>query len=199
MIIYFPKAMKDKGIVLAVVGVLIGFILGFFTSQVMVPSSSSQPIQESVENSGELPEGHPTEDLIAQLQELEGFAEANSEDSQSRVALGNAYYDMGRYDVAIQWYEQALVLEPENVSVSTDLGTAYLYSGDAIMAVERYKHSLEIEPEHAQTLQNIAVAHMSAGNSSEALAYFEKLLQIHPEIPQREMIEEQMERIKASM
>ncbi len=106
---------------------------------------------------------------------------------------------MGRFDAAINWYEQALQLEPSNVNVRTDLGTAYLYSGNPVKAVDRYRRSLEIEPDHVQTLQNISVAYLSTGNYVEAVAHLEKLLESHPNYPERQEIEQQIESITNRM
>ena len=193
--------MKNKVIVTGVVGILIGFILGFFVSQIFVQNPSRGSGQQSTAETQppfQLPAEHPPPEVMEMLGELQTRAEANPQDSQTRIALANAYYDMGRFDAAIQWYEQALQLKPDDVNVQTDLGTAYLYSGNPIKAVELYERSLEIEPDHAQTLYNSGITYLSTGNSAEALEHFEKLLESHPDHPNRKDIEQQIERIKAT-
>jgi len=195
-------AMHSKQLVTGAVGMVIGFILGFFTFQNLVQDPSGMGEQGSATSapaSSQLPAEHPPEEVMERLLELQSRAETDPQDSQVRITLGDSYYDMGRFDAAIDWYEQALQLEPSNVNVRTDLGTAYLYSGNPVKAVDRYRRSLEIEPAHVQTLQNISVAYLSTGNYVEAVANLEKLLEFHPNYPERQEIEQQIESIRNHM
>jgi len=191
--------MKNKQLVTGVVGILVGFILGFFISKGLVQSSGGMNPQQSVaptQGASQTPPDHPPAEVMDQLVELQEQAKADPQNSQVRVAIGNAYYDMGRFDGAIPWYEEALLLMPENVDIRTDLGTAYLYTGNPIKAVELYQQSLEFQPDHAQTLYNIGVTYLSTGNFPEAQGNFEKLLEFHPDHPDYEAIEQQIEHIK---
>jgi len=194
--------MGNKQITTGVVGIVIGLIMGFFTSQIFLPPpprvGELQPLN-SAQDSSQLPEEHPPAEVMEKLTELQDWAQTHPQDSQVRISLGNTYYDMGRFDGALNWYEQALQLEPDNVDVRTDLGTAYLYTGNPIKAVEHYKNSLEMDPDHIQTLQNISVAYLSTGNYSEAIGHLEKLLQSHPDYPQRKEIEQQIEYIRTQI
>lgn len=194
--------MDNKQITTGVVGILIGCILGFFASQIFLQDPSrvgEQPPQTGSQDSSQLPTEHPPAEVMEQLTELQNWAQENPQDSQVRISLGNTYYDMGRFDAAINWYEEALQLEPDNVDVRTDLGTAYLYTGNPIKAVERYKRSLEMSPDHIQTLQNISVAYLSTGNYGEAIGHLERLLESHPDYPQRQEIEQQIEYIRTQI
>jgi Flp pilus assembly protein TadD len=191
--------MKNKRLVTTVVGILVGFILGFFTSQAFVEAPAGMNEPQSVaptQGTSQVPPDHPPAEVMEQLTELQRRAEAEPDNSQVRIALANTYYDMGRFDGAIQWYEEALLLVPDDVNIRTDLGTAYLYTGNPIKAVELYKRSLEIQPDHAQTLYNIGVTYLSTGNSAEALGSFQKLLEFHPDHPDFEAIQEQIDTIK---
>ena len=193
--------MGNKQITTGVVGIAIGFILGFFASQIFLqnPSVNEQQPVASSQNPSQLPAEHPPAEVMEKVTELQDWARTHPQDSQVRINLGNTYYDMGRFDAAISWYEEALQLEPDNVDVGTDLGTAYLYTGNPIKAVERYKRSLEIDPDHTQTLQNISVAYLSTGNYDEAIGHLERLLESNPNYPQREEIEQQIEYIRAQI
>jgi cytochrome c-type biogenesis protein CcmH/NrfG len=194
--------MGNKQIITGVVGIVIGCILGFFTSQIFLQTPSrvgEQQPQTASQDSSQLPTEHPPAEVMEKLEELQEWAQTHPEDSQVRISLGNTYYDMGRFDAAINWYEEALQLEPENVDVRTDLGTAYLYTGNPIKAVERYQRSLEMDPNHIQTLQNISVAYLSTGNYGEAIGHLERLLESHPDYPQRQEIEQQIEYIRTQI
>ena len=194
--------MDNKQITTGVVGIVIGLIMGFFASQIFLQNPSRvgepQPLN-SAQDSSQLPAEHPPAEVMDKLTELQDWAQTHPQDSQVRISLGNTYYDMGRFDGALNWYEEALQLEPDNVDVRTDLGTAYLYTGNPIKAVEHYKSSLKMDPDHIQTLQNISVAYLSTGNYSEAIGHLERLLQSHPDYPQRKEIEQQIEYIRTQI
>jgi len=194
--------MGNKQITTGVVGIVIGLIMGFFASQIFLQKPSrvgEQQTQTGSQDSSPLPAEHPPAEVMEKLTELQDWAQTHPQDSQVRISLGNSYYDMGRFDGALSWYEEALQLEPDNVDVRTDLGTAYLYTGNPIKAVEHYKSSLEMNPDHIQTLQNISVAYLSTGNYGEAIGHLERLLESHPDYPQRKEIEQQIEYIRTQI
>jgi Tfp pilus assembly protein PilF len=76
-------------------------------------------------------------------------------DFDSLVKLGNLYYDGKQFPSAIQYYERALAIHPENPDVRTDMGTAYWYTGDAEKALAAMETSLKYRPGHPQTLFNL--------------------------------------------
>src|SRR5215831_10627941 len=55
----------------------------------------------------------------------------NPADYDALVKLGDMYYDGQQFSNAIQYYQRALAIHPENPDVCTDMGTAYWYSGNA--------------------------------------------------------------------
>jgi cytochrome c-type biogenesis protein CcmH/NrfG len=73
----------------------------------------------------------------ARAAELKTRADRNPNDAETRVQLGNLYFDAERYDEATRWYEQAIKVDPKNVNASTDLGIAYYYS------IARWRSSID--------------------------------------------------------
>ena len=193
--------MSSKQIVTGVVGVIVGFILGFFVAQYVEQNRSAAPSSQAPAAGQEarMPEGHPPPETIERLRELQQRAQANPQDPQVRIVLANLYYDMGRFDAAINWYEEVLNLDPSNVSVRTDLGTAYLYTGNPTKAIELYRKSLEIQPDHPQTLQNLGFAYFSSEKFQEAIQSWQQLLDTHPEYPHVQEIKKQMESARARL
>jgi cytochrome c-type biogenesis protein CcmH/NrfG len=186
---------KRQLIVSNVVCVLVGFIVGFFVNQAM--KGPATPFTE--QSSDTLPEDHPPPELLARLGELIERVENHPEDLDSLVELGNSFYDMGRFDAAIQWYERALQLDPDIIEVSTDLGTSYLYTGNSEAAVERFKASLEMDNDHPQTLQNLGVAFFSTGQYKEAVDVWQRLVDTHPDYERAADIREQIKTAELHM
>ena len=76
------------------------------------------------------------------MQALEAVAKQNPNDTQSRVQLGNMFFDAEQYPQAIAWYEQAIALNPKDTNVSTDLGVAYYYTNQPDRALAQFDQSL---------------------------------------------------------
>ncbi len=193
--------MGRKQLVTGILGILIGFILGFFLSQYWEQSRSAleEERQTGAESPSQFPEDHPPAEIVEKLAALQERARANPQDHQIRVLLGNLYYDMGRFDGAITWYSEALGLDPNNVDVRTDLGTAYLYTGDTARALLMYQESLETRPNHPQTLQNMGFAYLSIQKLKDAIRVWQKLIEKHPEYPHVGEIEKEMDKARAQL
>ena len=191
--------MKNRLYAAGAFGIAVGFILGFFTAKFEKQEPVVAPIQHTETGQGTLsglPEGHPPAEVLEELGKLQERAEEHPEDKQVRIVLGNSYYDMGRFDSAASWYQQALDLDPENLNVRTDLGTAQLYQGQVSEAIETYQRCLKFDPNHPQTLQNLGIAYFSSGNFASAIDAWERLLSGNPEYPHREEIRKQLENAK---
>ena len=185
--------MRRQLIAASVVFLLVGFILGFFVARSSQPSEITRSAEHSSED---LPEDHPSPEVLEQLSGLMQQVEHNPEDRKSLVELGNSFYDMGRFDAAVQWYERALELDSSDINVLTDLGTSYLYTGDSEAALKQFSRSLEIDPNHSQTLQNMGVAYFSSGKYEEAVTVWERLITAHPDYQRAAEIKEQIETAK---
>jgi len=180
--------MKFQIFAAGIAGILIGFILGFFTARGMVEETASP---ESGEEAG-LPANHPGIDVMERVQGLLTRAEAEPENSSIRVELGNTFYDMGRYDVAVKWYREALALDPDQPLVSTDLGTSLLFLGRTDEAIDQYRSSLQSRPGHPQTLQNLGVALFAQEKYREAIDNWRKLLETNPDYADAAKVREQI-------
>lgn len=192
--------MANKQIVIGSVGIVIGFIMGFFVAQASFSDAETGfPNQPAAAGQAPIPEGHPSNEVMALLEKLEERAANHPEDVDVRVHLGNAYYDLKLFDHAIRWYHQALDLDPRNIDVNTDLGTAYYYSQNSAKAIELFERSLRIDGNHPQTLQNLGVVQVSLGNLSEAVESWEKLLETNPDYPHGAEIREQISKAQAQI
>ncbi|MEE8583272.1 MAG: tetratricopeptide repeat protein [Acidobacteriota bacterium] len=191
--------MKNKQAVAGTVGVVTGFILGFFVSQFVAQNrlvNSAPPQGQARGQQGELPSDHPSTQLMEMMQRLLAQAQANPQDHEVRLVLGNAFYEMRRFPDAIRWYEEADSMAPGNINLLTDLGTSYFYSGQPQKALGLFAKSLAIDPTHPQTLHNLGVVHQSIHQHDQAIRAWEKLLDTHPDYPQATEIRDQIEKIR---
>jgi tetratricopeptide (TPR) repeat protein len=108
--------------------------------------------------------------------------EADPASVDSRVALGDLYFDAHRFDQAIPWYEQALALRPDLVEVSTDLGVSYYYVDQPGRAVAQFERSLEVDPSHAKTHLNLGIVKaFGLQDLDGAMLAWERVIEIAPE------------------
>lgn len=118
-------------------------------------------------------------------------------DYDSLVKLGNLYYDGQQFPAAIQYYERASALHPENSDVRTDMATAYWYTGNADKAVSEMQTSLKYQPGHPQTLFNLGwVRWQGKADPKGAIEAWQELLQAHPDYPQRQQVEQYIAKAK---
>jgi cytochrome c-type biogenesis protein CcmH/NrfG len=121
----------------------------------------------------------------------------NPGDFDSLVKLGDLYYDGQQYPNAIQYYERALLIHPENPDVRTDLGTAYWYTGNADKALAEMETSLKYKPGHPQTLFNLGwVKWQGKADAKGAVAAWQTLLKTNPDYPQKQQVEQYIAKAK---
>jgi cytochrome c-type biogenesis protein CcmH/NrfG len=118
-------------------------------------------------------------------------------DFESLVKLGNLYYDGQQFPNAIQYYERALVIHPDNPDVRTDMGTAYWYTGNAEKALAAMEMSLKYRPGHPQTLFNLGwVRWQGKQDPKGAIEAWQQLLKANPNYPQRQQVEQYIAKAK---
>lgn len=121
----------------------------------------------------------------------------NPNDYDSLVKLGNVFYDGQQFANAIQYYERALAIQPENVDVRTDMGTAYWYSGNADKALSELQTSLKYKPGHPQTLFNLGwVRWQGKADPKGAIEAWQQLLKANPDYPQKDQVEKYIAKAK---
>lgn len=62
---------------------------------------------------------------------------------------GNALYEQGKVDDAIQYYAKATALNANNVEAWYNLGGNYFLNGDSASAINAWQHVKKLDPDHA--------------------------------------------------
>jgi tetratricopeptide (TPR) repeat protein len=155
--------MKAESIVIGVAGTVFGVIVGWIVGTQQAPA---RPFAAAAATVAQAPAGAPPAGASpaavapfdeAQAAALRAIAEKDASNVQSRVQLGNMYFDAERYQDAIQWYEAALKLNPNDAGVSTDLGVCFYYTNQPDRAVRQMEESLRIDPRHTKSLLNLGI------------------------------------------
>jgi cytochrome c-type biogenesis protein CcmH/NrfG len=121
----------------------------------------------------------------------------NPNDFDMLVKLGNLYDDGQQFPSAIQYYERALVIHPDNPDVRTDMGTAYWYTGNGDKALSAMETSLKYRPGHPQTLFNLGwVRWQGKQDPKGAIEAWQQLLKANPDYPQKQQVEQYIAKAK---
>ncbi|MFT5135256.1 MAG: TolB-like protein/tetratricopeptide (TPR) repeat protein [Arenicella sp.] len=91
--------------------------------------------------------------------------------------LGNFLFERGRPEEAIEYYEQAIELTPDNAAAYNNLGAALLMSNSFEAAAAAWKKSLEIEINES-AYSNGATALFMAGKFDDAAAMYSRATEI---------------------
>jgi cytochrome c-type biogenesis protein CcmH/NrfG len=189
--------MRAESIVFAVAGTLFGLIVGWIlgsqqasgttrlaaaATQTTAPASSGAPASQAA----------PLDEN--RVQALRNAAEQNPRDVESRVQLGNTYFDAEQYGDAITWYEAALALRPSDPNVSTDLGVAYYYTNQPDRALRQFAQSLESDPRHTKTLLNLGIVRaFGKQDLSGAAEAWRQVVAIAPDSPEGQTAKKALE------
>ena len=198
---------------LAVITLAIGIAMGYFARGPASPAPSNDTVQASAPAQGapagmgsaQLPgigttpqqQGASPEMLAKAAEPLLAQLKSNPNDFETLAKLGNLYYDGQAYPQAIEYYERALTVEPDNPDVRTDLGTSYWYTGNADKAIASFEKALAIRPNHPGTLFNLGIVEWQGKKDPKgAVVAWERLLKTNPDYPQKEQVQMLIERAK---
>ncbi len=183
---------------LAMVTLFVGLIAGYLfhgssapstTTAAPAPVSGNAPAPDTLQS---------PEQLKVMLQPMLDAARTSPADPKPLIEIGNAYYDHKFYPQAIEYYQKALALKPDDINVRTDMGTAMWYSGSPKEAVAEFEKSLKLDPNHAQTLFNMGIVKLNGLNDAKgAAAAWQRLLDTNPNYPDRQKVLDMMQKAKA--
>jgi hypothetical protein len=189
--------MTRDNLLYATIGVLVGFISGYFMHEVMAlrqppPLAVLQAAQAAAGGSPHgpgavmpggggagavMPPGAgPAMDDINRLREQ---VEKNPDDADAILALANLNYDIANWARAKELYERYLQLRPPHPDVLTDLGVALRGVGDFDGALARFQEAQRLQDGHWQSLYNqvvvLAFDMSDYGRAREVLARLQAL------------------------
>jgi len=176
--------MTRENILFAIIGILLGFIVGF-----MFASSMSQRMPEPQARSQAMPADHPPvggqngaagdpqavrEQVAASLEKARN--EPKNFDAQVKAA--ELYYQIGRYDQAIEFLLKANQIQPTDYRTVTLLGLTNLDAGHFETAEKWYRAALKMRQDDVMVLAGLAAATLEKGDAKaaeDAIAQLEKV------------------------
>jgi tetratricopeptide (TPR) repeat protein len=186
--------MTRDNLLFAIIGVLFGFIVGFlFASTMNQRYGAAAPTASS---SGQIPADHPTvganpgapnagnmqAEVTAQLEK----ARAEPKNFEAQLKAAELYYQIRRYDPAIEFLLKANQLKPDDYQTLVALGLVNLDAGHFEVAEKWYRAALLKKSDDVATLAGLAAATLGKGDAKaaeQAIANLEKVDPTSEDLP----------------
>ncbi|MGE0863006.1 MAG: tetratricopeptide repeat protein [Vicinamibacterales bacterium] len=194
--------MRADAIVFGIAGSLFGLIIGWVlgTQNATGAARQAAPVAQTAPAASGAPAASQAAPLDqTRVQALQTVAEKDPKNIESRVQLGNMFFDAEQYPQAITWYEQAMALNPADANVSTDLGVAYYYTNQPDRALAQFEKSLAADPKHTKTLLNVGIVRAFGKNDlAGAAKAWEEVVAIAPDSPEGQAAKKGLEGVRNS-
>ena len=182
-----------------VLGVALGYLFRGSASPATEAATASAPADSNAAQGtpAQLTPEQQKEMLDQAVAPLLATLKTNPDDVDTIVKVANLYYDGRQYPEAIKYYRLAAKKQPKNADLLTDLGTSLWYTGDADGAIAEFQKALKYQPDHPGTLFNLGIVRWQGKSDSKgAVQAWEELLQKNPNYPQKQQLQEYIEKAK---
>lgn len=185
--------MNRENLLFAIIGVLLGFIVGFMFASSM-SQKAAQP--QTASASQNLPADHPPigaqnagDPSAMREQVTASIAKARNEPNNfdAQVQAAELFYQIQRYDQAIEFLLKANQLKPTDYETVANLGMVNLDGGHFDQAEKWYRAAIKMKADDVRTLAGLAAATLQRGDSKaaeDAIAQLEKVDPTSQDLPQ---------------
>lgn len=175
---YFKRQMKyaflRTNLSLAIIGVLVGLVVGFKAAnwqyrrvqgtalQNSVAQANSRQPQSRGANSESNQNLTPAqrEQMVNEVKALIEKAKNNPNDVEAQLEVADQFIQINRPDEAVQFLEQAAKADPNDARTQHGLGIVYSMKGQFDEAIKAAKHSLELSPNNPRVEMLLAATYI---------------------------------------
>jgi len=186
--------MSRENILFAIIGILLGFIVGFMFASSMSQKAASQQVAATQG----LPADHPPvggggpnaqnpQAMFAEVQASIEKARNEPKNFEAQVKAAELYYQIQRYDQAIEFLLKANQLNPTDYRTVVMLGVANLDAGQYDNAEKWYRAAMKMKSDDVMVLAGLAFAMLQKGDAKaaeDAIAQLEKVAPNSEDLPQ---------------
>ncbi|HKP69510.1 MAG TPA: tetratricopeptide repeat protein [Pyrinomonadaceae bacterium] len=189
--------MTKDNVLFIVIGLLAGFMIGFFFANsvnqgalVSSPGSTTTglPSTGMPQGGGSLPEGHPAVPgsggggAIPEVQAAIDKAKQNPTDFDAQIKAAELYYQIQRYDGAVEFLKKATELRPDDYGALVQLGNAYFENEKYDDAEKTYSKALAKKPDDVNVRTDLGLTYVFRDNAEydRAIQEFKKVLEKDP-------------------
>ncbi|HKY29068.1 MAG TPA: tetratricopeptide repeat protein [Pyrinomonadaceae bacterium] len=173
--------MTRENLLIGIIGVLLGFIIGFMFASNL---SQRQPVATASQN---LPANHPQvqsgstpdpQKVFADVQADIKLARSEPNNFDAQMKAAERFYQIQRYDQAIEFLLKANQLKPDSYEAVVALGQVNIDAQHWDQAEKWLKAALLKKPEDVGVLQSLTFALLEKGDKAaaeRAIATLEKV------------------------
>jgi tetratricopeptide (TPR) repeat protein len=137
--------------------------------------------------------------FMAVVMDYKRRLEKDPKDKEALLFLGNANYDINRFDQAKEYYKRYLEVDPTRAGVRTDLATSYYNLKDVNSALRELRTVLSQAPDHEAALYNFGlILWKNKQDKPGAIQAWETLLKTHPNYPKAAEVRKQIDEMSKS-
>jgi tetratricopeptide (TPR) repeat protein len=176
--------MTRDNLLFAIIGVLFGFIVGFLFASTMMQRSAAPTAMSSSQmpadhpalgaNAGAPNQGNMQAEVTAQLEK----ARSEPNNFEAQVKAAELYYQIQRFDPAIEFLLKANQLKPDDYQTVVLLGLVNLDAGHYDVSEKWYRAALLKKSDDVAALAGLAAATLGKGDAKaaeQAIANLEKV------------------------
>lgn len=195
--------MTRDNLLFAIIGLLLGFIVGFMFASSM--SQRGPAVPATVAGSQNLPADHPPvgtdsganpQQVFAQVQASMKQAREEPKNFDAQVTAAKLAYQVQRFDQAIEFLLKANQLQPDNFDVLAMLGVANMDGGHFDAAEKWYRAALIKKPDDTIVLDGFCAVLLSKGDAKAAEAAIDKLAKLDPSNQDLPQFRERLDSLK---
>ena len=197
--------MTRENFLFAIIGVLLGFILGFMLHGVM-SQRDAERAAASTEQRQQLPADHPPIDntgggdqqqSMEQVQQTIARARNNPKDFDAQIMAARLEYQIQQYDEAIKFLLTANQLKPDNYDVLVMLGEANMDAQHWDAAEKWYNAAQANNAKDVAVAASLAVVRLQRGDVKTAERAIANLEKLSPDSPDLQNFKNKLTELKA--
>jgi serine/threonine protein kinase/cytochrome c-type biogenesis protein CcmH/NrfG len=121
------------------------------------------------------------ENVELAIRDFQAAQELDPENHEIYFQLGRAYTKCGKYDDALNQYEQSLALSGDNPDAHFNLGYIFLARKEYASAAKEFEEAVKLKPPYlSDAYVNLGIAYYNGGHLEKGLAALKKALGLNP-------------------
>ena len=116
-----------------------------------------------------------------QKEDTQELDEQINKNHRDYIILANKHYYLHEYEDAIESYQKAIELNPEDAGAYYNMGISYDNIEAYEKAIEAYQKAIELNPEDAGVYYNMGISYDNIEAYEKAIEAYQKAIELNPE------------------